>query len=110
MVRKTEFASGDAAESNAFKTVFFSTSHDASVARGQLFLLELCRDAVGDDGSNRVDDILARQIVSLRDFSLPRRLLVTLLEHQLITLLAQLHTSCGMDGIVDALMQRMEAA
>ena len=32
LVRETELARGDAAEGDAFKTVFIGTSHDASVA------------------------------------------------------------------------------
>ena len=90
--------------------VFLSASHDASVARGQLFLLELRRDAVGDDRADGVDDVLARQVVRLGDFGLPRRFQMSLLQHQPVTFLAQLHACRGMDGVVDALVQRVETA
>ncbi len=75
-----------------------------------MVLLGFRRDAVGDDRPDGVDDILARQVVGLGDFGLPRRFRVSLLQHQPVTLLAQLHARRGMDGVIDALVQRMETA
>ncbi len=47
-----------------------------------------------------MDHIAAWQVVSLGDLGMASWLLVTLLEHQLVTFLAQLHASCGMDGFM----------
>lgn len=110
LVRKAELARGDAAKGDAFETVFIGTSHNASVTGGQLFLLQFRRDAVGYDGADGVDDVLARQVVGLGDFGPPRRFQMSLLQHQPVTLLAQLHARRGMDGVVDASVQRVEAA
>ena len=74
LVREAELACGDAAEGDAFETVFISTGHNVMVTGGQLFLLGFCRDAVGDDRADGVDDVLARQIVRLGDFGPSRRL------------------------------------
>ena len=110
LVRETELARGDAAEGDAFEMVLIGTSHNASVTGGQLLLLGFCRDAVGDDRADGVDDVLARQVVRLGDFGPPRRFQMSLLQHQPVTFLAQLHARSGMDGVVDALVQRMETA
>ena len=75
-----------------------------------MFFLEVRRDAVGDNRPDGVDDVLARQVIGLGDFGLASRFLVALLEHQPVALLAQLHPRRGMDGVVDALVQRMETA
>ena len=97
-------------DNEGFEAVFVGTGHNGTVTRSQLILLKISRDAVGDNRPHRVDDIFAGQVVGLGDFGLTSRFLVTLLEHQLVTFLAQLHARCGMDGTVDALVQRMETA
>ena len=104
LVREAELSRGDAAEGDAFETVLIGTSHNASVTGGQLFPLGFCRDAVGDDGADGVDDVLARQVVGLGDFGPPRRFQMSLLQHQPVTFLAQLHARRGMDGVIDALV------
>ena len=109
-VRETELARGNAAEGDAFETVFIGTSHDVTVTGGQLFLLGFSRDAIGNDRPDSVDDVLARQVVGLGDFGPPRRFRMSLLQHQPVTFLAQLHARRGMDGVVDALVQRVETA
>ena len=108
--REAEHPCGDAAKGDAFKTVLFGTNHNVAVTGCQLFLLGFCRDAVGDDGADGVDDVLARQIVRLGDFGPPRRFRMSLLQHQPVTFLAQLHARRGMDGVVDASVQRVETA
>ncbi len=110
LVRETELARGDAAEGDTFEMVLIGTSHDVTVTGCQLFLLECRRDAVGDDRPDGVDDVLARQVVGLGDFGPPRRFRMSLLQHQPVTFLAQLHARRGMDGIVDASVQRVETA
>lgn len=110
LVREAELARGDAAEGDAFETVFIGTRHDVTVTGGQLLLLQFRRDAVGDDGADGVDDVLARQVVRLGDFGPPRRFRMSLLQHQPVTFLAQLHARRGMDGVVDASVQRVETA
>lgn len=110
LVREAELSSGDAAEGDAFEMVLIRTSHDIMVTGGQLFLLGFCRDAIGDNGADGVDDVLARQIVGFGDFGLPRRFQMSLLQHQPVTFLAQLHARRGMDGVVDASVQRVETA
>ena len=110
LVREAELSRGDAAEGDAFETVFFGTSHDVMVTGGQLFLLECRRNAIGNDGPDGMDDVLARQVVGFGDFGPPRRFRMPLLQHQPMTLLAQLHARRGMDGVVDASVQRVETA
>ena len=75
-----------------------------------MVLLGFRRDAVGNDRPDSVDDVLARQVVRLGDFGLPCRLQMSLSQHQPVTFLAQLYARCGMDGVVDALVQGMETA
>ena len=75
-----------------------------------MLLLEFRRDAVGDDRPDRMDDIFAGQVVGLGDLGLASRFLMALLLHHLIAFLAQLYARCGMDGIVNALVQGMETA
>ena len=70
--------------------------------------LVLRGDAVGDNRADRMDDILAGQVVGLGDFGSASLFGMPLLEHQLVAFLAQLHPRSRMDGIVDALVQGME--
>ena len=110
LVREAELSSGYAAEGDAFETVFIGQQHNGTIARSQLFLLQSRWDAVRDNGSDRVDDVFARKVISLRDFGNSCGFQMPLLLHQLVTLLAQLHARSGMDGVVDALVQGMETA
>lgn len=109
-VREAELARGDAAEGDASETVFIGTNHNVAVTGSQLFLLECRRDAVRDDGPDGMDDVLTGQVVGLGDFGLPRRFRMPLLQHQPVTLLAQLYARRRMDGVVDASVQRVETA
>ena len=108
LVRETELAGRDTAEGDTLETVFIGTSHNAAVARSQLFLLKIRRDAVWDDGAYCVNDVFAWQIVRLGDFRLSSRLGMSLFEHDGIAFLAQLHAGSGMDGVVDAPVQWVE--
>ena len=107
-IGEAELARGDAAEGDAFEVVFIGASHDVAVARGQLFLLEFRRDSVGNDRSNRMDDVFARQVVGLGNLGMARWFFMALTEHQLMAFFAQLYARGGMDGVVDATVQRVE--
>ena len=72
--------------------------------------MEIRWNAVGDDGADRMNHVFTWQIVGLGDFGLTSRLLVVLLEHQMVAFFSQLNSRSGMDGVVDALVQRMEAS
>ena len=108
LVREAELARGDAAEGNALKAVFIGQLHDGTIAGGQLLLLHWCRNARRDYRADGVDDVLARKVVRLGDFGPPRGFQMSLLQHQSVTFLTQLHTCRRMDGVVDAPVQRME--
>ena len=108
LVREAELARGDAAEGNALKAVFIGQLHNGTIAGGQLLLLKRCRNTIGDNGADRVDDVFARQVVGFRDFGSPRGFQMSLLLHQSVAFLAQLHARRRMDGVVDAPVQRME--
>lgn len=105
-----ELAGRDAAEGDAFEMVFIGASHDISIARSQLLPLQLRRDAVRNDWPDGMDDVFAWQIVCLGDFSLACRLGMTLMEHDFVAFLTELYACEGMDGVVDAIMQRSPAA
>ena len=57
-----------------------------------------------------MEDVIARQVVGLRDLRLPCRLLVPLLCHQRGAVLTQLHAGKGVDAVIDAGVARDVAA
>lgn len=109
-VRETKLARRDAAERQTFEAVFVGAGHDVAIAGGQLLLLEISGNAIGNNRPDSMDDITTRQVISLRDFGMAGRFLVALTLHQFVTFLAQLHARRRMDGIVDATMQRIKTA
>ena len=62
------------------------------------------------DGPDGMDHMVAGKIVCGRDLGLSRRLLVSLLFHELSTSIPKLDACIGMDAIVDTAMAGLIAA
>ena len=107
LVGETELAGGDATEGYGAAAVGLGQMERIDVARSQLFFLLLGGCAVGDDGSHGVDYILGGQVVSWSYDSFASINQRTF--QNIIALLTQLHSCSGMDGVVDARVQRMPA-
>lgn len=96
-----EHAGGDAAERNAFHVVLLGQFQTGAVAGGQQALILRGHTAL-DDGADRVQDIVARQVISLGDLGLPGGFLMALALHDLSAVQPELNAREGVDAVVDA--------
>ena len=62
-----EHARRDTAEGNALQSVLLCQVKAGTVALSQLFFLLLCRNAIGNNRPDSVDDMTGRQIVAFCD-------------------------------------------
>ena len=106
-VGEVELAGGDAAEGDTAAPQLAGQVEAGSVAAGELLLLPGGWDAGVDDRAHGVDDPLGGQVVAGCDDGAAGGDLLAL--QDFVALLAQLEARRGMDGVVDALVQRVPA-
>ena len=96
---------GNAAERHTFQAIFRCQRQAGAVAGSQQLFVGFGHTPI-NDGSNRMQHIAAGQIERGRDFCTPGRFGIALLFHQFRTGKAQLHTSKGMNGVINTAMVR----
>lgn len=95
-----EFSRRNTAERYAVYILFdsrFETSAVALPKRVYVIIAEISLN----DRSDRVNDVFAREIVSICDFSPPDRLGIALPPHYIVAFKAELHARKGVDSVVN---------
>lgn len=107
-LRKSELSRRDAAESDALQTVRIRQSKAGIVTVCQFLLLFERWRIITDDGTDRMQHMMGRQVIAVRNLCQSRRFRMPLRLHQPIARQTQLYPGRRVDGVVYAEVHRHE--
>lgn len=101
-IREMKLSGRDTAERDARQLIFFCKRKTRPIAGSKKRPVFTCNLSIYNR-AYRMDDMLCRKIIALRDLRLSGRFLMSLCPHDLCTFLPKLHTGGRMNGITKAL-------